>query len=108
MTVQDPQIVVEINNERIVLVGTPEDFVLQSDNKEYLKTVKESMDRPRSVPLIHGMPYALFQTGRSTFLELTASLVSANAGQAIILDAPDEVTDELDKVRGPIVPGVIY
>jgi len=100
MTQPDPIIVVEINNERIVLVGTPESFVIQSDNKEYVKTAKNNMQHVRKVPLIQGMPYKLFPTGDSTYLELTAAIVAVNPGDAIILQAPEEVLAALQTFRG--------
>ena len=108
MTVQDPIIAIQLGDERIVFVGTPEEHVIQSDNREYVKTAKASMERVQYVPLIQGMPYKTFPTGKSTFLEITASLASANAGQAVILTAPQEVLDALAEVRGVDVPGAIY
>lgn len=100
MTHQDPIIAVDINDELIVLVGSPESFVIQSDNKEYVKTAKAFTEQTKNVPLIQGMPYAVFPTGKETYLQLTASLVAVNPGQAIIVEAPQEVRDILQAKRG--------
>jgi hypothetical protein len=101
MTRNDPTIVVEIDDELIVLVGNPESFVIQSDNPEYVKKAKAYTENVKSVQLIHGMPYKVFPTGKTTFLELTASLVAVDPGQAVILTAPDEVLNALIETRGP-------
>lgn len=108
MTVKDPTIIVTVNNEVIVFVGTPESYVLQSDNKEYVKTVKHHMEHVEHVPLIQGMPYELFPTGKNSFLEVTAAMVSVNPGQALIVEAPEEVLKALNDVRGTPEPGAIY
>ena len=108
MTVQDPTIVVQVEDDLVVFVGTPEEHVIQSDNKELIKTVKANMERVRQVALIHDMPYLLFPSGNSTFLEITAALVSANPGQSVILTAPDEVLKALTDARGEVVAGAIY
>ena len=108
MTQQDPRIVVSIHEELIVLIGTPDSFVVQSDNKEYVRIAKENMERTRQVPLISSISYATFPTGKSTMLELAASLVAINPGAAQIREAPQEVVDALEKVTGPVIPGAVY
>lgn len=108
MTVKDPTIIVTIGNEVIVFVGTPESFVLQSDNKEYVKAVKSYMEKAEHVPLIQGLPYAVFPTGKDSFLEITAAMVAVSPGQALIVEAPEDVLKALTEVRGTPEPGVVY
>lgn len=108
MTVKDPTIVVDINGELIIFIGTPENFVLQSENADYASEAEANMERIREVPLIHGMPYKLFPTGKDTFLEITAAIVAINPGHAVIAEAPEEVLAELLRVRGPFNPDVVY
>lgn len=108
MTVKDPTIIVTVANEVIVFVGTPETHVLQSDNKEYVKTVKRNMEHVEYVPLVQGMPYKVFPTGKDSFLEITAAMVSVNPGQALIVEAPADVLKALNDVRGTPQPGAVY
>lgn len=108
MTVQDPTIIVNIDEELVVLIGTPEDFTIQSHNPEFVKAAKANMERIKQVPLIPGQPRKTFPTGKSTYLELAASIIAINPGQAIIETAPAEVLDALEAAHGENKPGAIY
>jgi ketopantoate hydroxymethyltransferase len=108
MTKADPQVVVSVNNDIVILVGTPESFVIQSNNKEYVKAAKANTEKSNQVPLLQDVPFVTFPTGKSTLLELVASIVAIDPAQAVILEAPEEVTKALEDVKGPQVPGAIY
>jgi hypothetical protein len=108
MTVKDPTIIIEINGELVIAIGEPENIHIQSTNKEYVKTAKHNMEHVTNVPLYAAMPYKQFPTGKTTYLEIIASIVAINYGQAIIVDAPDEVKEALKEIAGESIPGVIY
>lgn len=108
MTVKDPTIIVEIDGNTIIAVGTPESFIIKSTKPEYASAAKANTLKTLEVPLIHGMPYLTFPTGKATLAQITASMVAVNPGQAIIIDAPEEVMSLLMEARGEIQPGVIY
>jgi hypothetical protein len=108
MTVKDENIVLSIGEDYMLFVGTPKSFVIQSSNKDYAALAKENMNKSIQIPLIQGMPYVTFPTGRTTYLEITAALASPNPHQAIILTAPSEVFEALSAAKGTTVPGAIY
>lgn len=108
MTVKDATIIVDINGELVIAIGEPENVHIQSTNKEYVKTVKHNMEHVTHVPLYAALPYKQFPTGKTTYLEIVASIVAVNYGQAIIVEAPDEVKAVLKEIAGESIPGVIY
>lgn len=108
MTVQDPAIIVNIDEELVVLIGTPDNFTIQSHNPELVKAAKANMERIKQVPLIPGQPHKTFPTGKGTYLQLVASIAAINPGIAIIEAAPAEVTEALEAEHGENKPGAIY
>lgn len=96
MTIQDPTIIVSINGITLVAVGEPGNMVIQSDNKEYVATVKKHMFRRSHVPLIPGKPHVEYPTGDRTFLEVVAAMVAVDVGTAMIIKAPQEVWETLN------------
>lgn len=96
MTVKDPQIIVSLNGETIVLTGTPERFLINSDNPKLVEEAKKNMETVTHVVLNPKYPLFTFPTGKETMLELTAAIVAVDWGRAHILQAPDEVTDAIN------------
>lgn len=104
MTVKDPQIIVSLNGETVVLTGTPERFLVNSDNPKLVEAAKKNMETITHVVLNPKYPLFAFPTGKSTMLELTASIVAVDWGRAHILQAPDEVKDAINNPMASIKP----
>lgn len=97
MTVKDNTIIVDVNGVLVVAIGNLGSIHVQSHNKEYVKQTKHNMEHVTHVPLISGKPHERYPTGSNTYLEVIASIVAINWGQAVIVEAPKEVMDALNK-----------
>lgn len=108
MTVNDPQIIVNVNDVNVIVLGVPGDFHVHSENADIVSAVKANMEKVKETPLIPGMNWVLFPTGKSTFIEMVASVVAVDPGTAIVVEAPEVVLDELREKAGVKTPGAIY
>lgn len=91
MTVKDPQIIVSLNGEIIVLTGTPERFLINGQNPQLAEQAKKNTEKITHVVLNPKYPLLTFPTGKNSLLELTAAIVAVDWGRAHIIEAPDSV-----------------
>lgn len=98
MTVADPTLIVSINTDVIVMIGSPEDFYLKTTNPEHKNLVIHHMEHVTYVPLIPGEPSWVFGSGKGSYLRIVAAMVAVNPSVAVIREAPEIVWRELEEV----------
>ena len=90
MTVPDPIIHVKFGPSEVVLAGTPDEYVVRSNNDIFTKMVKDAIKTPSFV--VYGnKEHNVYVTGDSTMEKLFLSVISALPGQAIVVKAPEGV-----------------
>lgn len=90
MTKNDPIIHVEFGPSEVVLIGTPDEYVVRSNNDIFTKMVKDAIKTPSFVEY-GNKEHNVYVTGDSTMEKLFLSVVSALPGQAIVVEAPDGI-----------------
>lgn len=90
MTKNDPIIHVKFGTSEVVLAGTPDEYVVRSNNDIFTKMVKDAIKNPSFVEY-GNKEHNVYVTGGTTMEKLFLSVVSALPGQAIVAEAPDGI-----------------
>lgn len=93
MTIHDPVIHIQFGPSHIVLVGTPEEYSIRSNNDEFTKIAKYAARNPTLVRYGNKKDNT-YLTGNKTMEELFLSLVSILPGQAVVIQAPFDVAEK--------------
>lgn len=93
MTYSDPSIIVVYGVDAVTIVGTPNNFVVNSNNPELKKLAHYYIENRVMVPLIPGLPHAQFLSGKSSYISLVAALFAVDVSKAALIEAPAEVWD---------------
>lgn len=97
MTINDPSLIVSINEDLIILIGTPDDFYLKTTNPDHKNQVLYFMQHKTWVPLIPGGPSWKFASSGRTLIGIAAAMVAVNPSVAVLREAPEPLWRELAK-----------
>lgn len=97
MTVEDPSLVVSVNRDIIIFMGTPEDFYIRTTNPEHKELVRYYMEHKVEVPIMYGAVSWNYTTGKSSLMSILASMIAVDSSVAIIREAPEEIWVELEE-----------
>lgn len=95
MTVQDSRIVVDLDGEPLIFVGSPERYTLRSARQSDVEAAKQAIAEPTETPVLPGRPEEMVSTGGDSLLGILAAMVSVDFGRATILEMPDSLSSGL-------------
>ena len=112
MTIHDPVIQIQFGPSSIVLVGTPEEYSIRSNNEEFTKIAKYAIRNPTIVRYGNKKDNT-YITDNKTMEGLFLALVSILPSQALVIQAPEGLVEKFwDKKPEIIVinenPSLIY
>lgn len=98
--IKDEKFLAQIGDDYIACIRTPTNEVaIRSSNPEFKKALEDALNHSYITPLIHAVPNKIYRTGKNSALEVAAALMTISPATQIV-EAPDEVINELKKITG--------
>lgn len=98
--ITDNTFIAKIGDHYFACIVSPTGTITtRTDVPEYETRFEEALNHSHHIALIPSIPSATYPTGKETPLQIAAAIMSISS-QTQIVEAPDEVIQELKKIAG--------
>lgn len=105
--IKDESFLAQIGTEYIACVRTPDNEVaIRTSNPDFKTALEDALNHTYATPLLHAVPNKIYHTGKTSALAVAAALMTISS-ETQIIEAPDEVLNELQKIAGN-TPAPVY